>query len=96
MTTSKPKAVLFTKKGCLPCIKTKDYHNQIVAESPELAGTIVFMAKENHSALVESYQLDKYPTLLLLEDGICRGRVVGGKLVRWVLPGVMTLLGALE
>ena len=97
MTTSRARAVLFTKKGCLPCLKTKDLLNQLLTDSPDLGDVVSIMWKENHSALVESYNLELYPTLLIIdEEGTAVGRIVGGQLVRSVLPGVLTTLGALS
>ena len=44
------------------------------------------MKKENHSALVAAYELEKFPTLLLLtKEGEEVRRFVGGEQIRAVL-----------
>ena len=44
------------------------------------------MKKENHSALVESYSLSLYPTLLVVgPNGLEMDRFVGGKAIQKVI-----------
>ena len=67
-------------------MKTKEFAYDILEKHLHLGETISFLKKENHSALVESYQLNLYPTLLIVgPNGLEIERVVGGKAVREVL-----------
>ena len=76
------KAILFTKENCPPCARTQGFINSTVDEYLA-AEYLVVMKKENHSALVAAYELDKFPTLLLVNDkGQESSRVVGGKNIR--------------
>ena len=95
MTSSANHAVLFTKANCLPCIKTKDYLREVFEEDNDLGNYISVMKKENHSALVESYELNLYPTLLIVgPNGLEMDRVVGGKAIRKNLKGILIALRA--
>ena len=86
MLTSRIHAVLFTKEACPPCAKTKEFAYDILESNLNLAETISFMKKENHSALVETYSLSLFPTLLLVgPNGLELDRVVGGAAVREIL-----------
>ena len=86
MQTSRLHACLFTKEGCPPCIQTKEFAYDIIENNLHLAETLSFLKKENHSALIEAYQLNLYPTLLVIgPNGIEIERIVGGKAVREVL-----------
>ena len=83
MTTPISKAVLFIKESCAPCQKTKDFVETITSG---LSRNLVLMKKENHSALVAAYELEKFPTLLLLtKEGEEVRRFVGGEQIRAVL-----------
>ena len=67
-------------------MNTKEFAYDILEKHLHLGETISFLKKENHSALVESYQLNLYPTLLIVgPNGLEIERVVGGKAVREVL-----------
>ena len=67
-------------------MKTKEFAYDILEKNLHLGETISFLKKENHSALVESYQLNLYPTLLIVgPNGLEIERIVGGKAVREVL-----------
>ena len=84
--TSRLHAVLFTKEKCLPCELTKVKLLDIVTEHMGLNETISVLAKENHSALVEAYELKLYPTLLIVgPNGLEQERIVGGKKIREIL-----------
>ena len=86
MPISRLHACLFTKEGCPPCIKTKEFAYDVIENNLDLAETLSFMRKEAHSALVEAYQLNLYPTLLIVgPNGLEIERIVGGKAVREVL-----------
>ena len=58
----------------------------MIENNLDLSETLSFMRKEAHSALVEAYQLNLYPTLLIVgPNGLEIERIVGGKAVREVL-----------
>ena len=58
----------------------------MIENNLDLSEVLSFMKKENHSALVEAYQLNLYPTLLIVgPNGLEIERIVGGKAVREVL-----------
>ena len=79
-------AVLFTMDGCLPCKETKDFADALLEQHGEYYDYISFMKAENHSALVETYKLGLYPTLLIVgPSGHEVERVIGGVKVRLVL-----------
>ena len=82
--TSRLHAVLFTKESCAPCALTKEHLYDVLENNLGLNETISVMKKENHSALVEAYDLNLYPTLLIVgPDGIeVQERIVGGKKIR--------------
>ena len=82
--TSRLHAVLFTKENCAPCALTKEHLYDVLENNLGLNETISVMKKENHSALVEAYDLNLYPTLLIVgPDGIeVQERIVGGKKIR--------------
>ena len=83
MTTSRTHAVLFTKENCGPCTKTKEFIYDLLEHSLALNETLSFMKKENHGALVEAYDLNLYPTLLVVgPGGLELDRVVGGAAIR--------------
>ena len=86
MRTSRVHAVLFTKEACPPCAKTKEFAYDILENNLDLAETLSFMKKENHGALVETYSLSLFPTLLIVGPaGLEVQRVIGGKAIREVL-----------
>lgn len=81
--TSKSHAVLFTKEGCAPCEKTKEHIYNILELNLDLTETLSFMKKENHNALVETYSLSLFPTLLIVgPNGFELGRITGGAAIR--------------
>ena len=86
------KAILFTKEDCPPCIKTKEFINSTIDEYLA-AEYLVVMKKEYHSALVVAYELELFPTLLIVNDqGEETVRVVGGQRIRqniqYILEGI--------
>jgi hypothetical protein len=81
MTISKKRASLFTKDNCAPCLNTKAYIWDLYEEIlnwPMLDWLTVFR-KEDHPALIASFDIDLYPTLIIHQDGVEISRVVGGK-----------------
>ena len=80
MATSK--AILFTKEDCLPCAQTKLFISDVCDEKL-VADYLVTMQMENHSALVAAFELEKFPTLLIVTSlGEETSRIVGGKNIR--------------
>jgi hypothetical protein len=91
------RSVLFTKQDCLPCIQTKDALLNLLKLNPSCGNYIATLEKENHSALVVAYELEMYPTLLVVDDkGEEVGRFTGGKKVREYLPGVLATLRIMQ
>jgi thioredoxin-related protein len=86
------KAVLFTKEDCAPCLNTKAYIKKELDETL-VYDHLVVMKKENHSALVEAYELTLFPTLLIVDKkGEEITRVVGGNKIQaqleYILEGI--------
>ena len=94
MATSSPlHAVLFTKEVCGPCIQTKAFIEDLFAASPGLADELSILKKENHSALVDAYGLNLFPTLLIVgPNGTELNRFVGGRLIRDVIESELTTI----
>jgi hypothetical protein len=83
------KAILFTKEDCLPCSQTKLFISDVCDEQL-VHDYLVVMKKENHSALVAAYELELFPTLLLVNSqGEESNRIVGGKNIRRELPYIL-------
>ena len=90
MTTSRQRAVLFTKENCKPCELTKEL---VFALKHDLHEHLSVMRKENHSALVAAYELELYPTLLIVDDhGDEISRIVGGQKIRDNIVNILTTL----
>ena len=71
------KAVLFTKENCAPCLNLKASLARLPDDKTE---HLTIMNSENHPALVAAYELEKFPTLLLLNtEGEEITRIIGGK-----------------
>ena len=82
-TSSRLHAVLFTKEKCKPCIQTKEFIYDFLDNYLDLINELSILKKENHSALVEAYELNLYPTLLIVgPNGTELERVVGGAAIR--------------
>ena len=88
-------AVLFTKDECAPCFKTKVHVATLFQGRPELAEHFSQLAKENHPALIEAYEINLFPTLLITDQNI-KGdqsnevdRIIGGKAVRENLEAIL-------
>jgi len=91
------RALLFCKDNCGPCQVTKDFLDVLLTEVPALGNYITVMDKDNHTALVGIYGLDKFPSLLMVDsDGEEIARLVGGQLVREDLRGVLFALRAID
>ena len=87
------KVSLFTKENCAPCLNTKQYiydnFYQDEADWP-LLDLLTIFRKEDHPALVESFDLNLYPTLVIHQDGKIIDKVVGGKNIRGSLRYLLT------
>lgn len=84
-------AVLFTKEDCSPCTETKDFLKDLLTYEVGLGMYISVLRKEHHSQLVETYSLDTYPTLLVVDAmGEEMTRVIGGKKIREVLKETLS------
>lgn len=94
---SRPHAILFTKENCGPCFKTKVHVATLLQGEPRLGEYFSQMAIENHSALREAYDLNLFPTLIIVDQNI-KGendeveRIVGGKAIREQLEGLLTTI----
>lgn len=86
-------AVLFTKDKCAPCVGAKSKLKEVLDENPNFANAISVMQKENHPALVSAYDLQLFPTLLIVDSlGEERDRIVGGSKIIDQLKGVLFTL----
>lgn len=93
--TSKTRASLFTKEDCLPCAQTKQYiYDNFYQDETDwpLLDQLTLFRKEDHPALVASFSLELYPTLIVHRDGVEVQRVVGGKNIRGNLRYILTEL----
>ena len=93
MTTSKTKVSLFTKEDCLPCAQTKQYiYDNFYQDETDwpLLDLLTIFRKEDHPALVASFDLSLYPTLVVHQDGEIIDKVVGGKNIRGNLRYILT------
>lgn len=90
-------AVLFTKDNCVPCQKVKEHVSYLLEGEPSLGRYLSVMKKENHSSLVEAYELTLFPVLLIVDSaGNEMGRLTGGRLVTSDLRGVLVTLRAFD
>ena len=87
MTTSKPaRLVFFKKEGCEPCKRAAEDLQLVLELHPEYGQYVSVMWKENASALVAAFELELYPTVLILDkDSNELSRKVGGSILtqRW-------------
>lgn len=83
MATSSPhKLIFFKKEGCGPCAQAQENLTTVLKDNPELGLHVATMQKENHPALVVSYDLHTYPTVLIMDqEGQELSRKVG---VSWL------------
>ena len=91
MTTSK--AILFVKQDCAPCQLVKDHMNSVLEKSPGYGRQILVMKESKYPVLVEEYNVDLFPTLLIIDsEGEEMGRIVGGRNIAMDLRGVLFAL----
>ena len=68
METSKPyKLILFKKENCAPCMNVGLILNPILEANPKYRPLITVLQKEHHTQLVKEYNLNMYPTLIILD-----------------------------
>lgn len=82
MTTSKPtKLVFFKKHECTPCKHAQQELSRVLDKHPELQKYVVILQKEEHPALVAAFELNLYPTVLIMDKDQEVSRKVGA---RWL------------
>ena len=70
-TSRKPhRMILFKKKDCAPCAHAMRSLEEVLATNPDFRQHVVVLQKENHPALVASYELEQYPTVLVLDRSV--------------------------
>ena len=78
--TSKARFVLFKKENCKPCARLQKYLDKYLPDHLDYAEHLSVMQIENHTALRHAYDLDLFPTLLIVDgEGKELDRIVGGK-----------------
>ena len=86
-------AVLFTKDGCAPCVGAKEKLTEITEEHPNYWTAISVLQKKNHPALLVAYDIQKFPTLLVVDSlGEEQGRIVGANNIIKQLQGILFTL----
>nr|BAR36115.1 hypothetical protein [uncultured Mediterranean phage uvMED] len=75
--TSRKHLVLFKKENCPPCGRVAQRLESIISREPDLVHQISVLRKEYHSALLAAYDIDLFPTMLLVDS-------YGEELDRWV------------
>lgn len=74
------KLVLFKMKDCTPCLNASTALDKVLKKHPEFIPYTSQLWKENHPALVISYKLELFPTLIILDKALDEiNRVVGSK-----------------
>ena len=89
------RATLFTKEDCLPYTQTKKflYDNFYQDEADfRLLDVLTVLRREDHPAFINAFEVDRFPTLVIHEDGKEIDRVVGGKVIRGNLRYILTEL----
>ena len=89
------RAILFCKDDCLPCTWTKGELLKIFDTNPEYKQNITTLRKETHPSLVGAYQVERFPTLVIVDSlGEEQGKLVGGENIRSQLLGILFALNA--
>jgi hypothetical protein len=87
MKTSKPaRLVFFKKEGCGPCDMAAKALKQVLDQHPDYSQYISIIQKEDAPALVAAYELQMYPTVLIMDkDSHELSRKVGSSYLtqRW-------------
>lgn len=69
VTSNKPHSLAFFKKReCLPCAAADATLRGVLNSTPEYRDYINVFQKEDHPALVAAFDLNLYPTVLILND----------------------------
>jgi thiol-disulfide isomerase/thioredoxin len=95
MTTSKPaRLVFFKKKGCEPCKAAAEALQLVLNEYPQYESFVSVIFKENAPSLVAAYELELYPTVLIMDkDRNELSRKVGSSMLtqRWWFKALTAL-----
>ena len=68
MTTSKPARLIFFKKeGCGPCEMALDALKTVLEQRPDYRQIVTIIQKEKVPSLVAAYELELYPTVLIMD-----------------------------
>ncbi len=87
------KAVLFVKQSCAPCQLVKEHMNSVLEKKPGYGRHISVMKESKYPVLVEEYNVDLFPTLLIIDpEGEEMGRIVGGRNIAMDIRGVLFAL----
>ena len=86
------KAVLFTKENCAPCLNLKAFLARFPDDKTE---HLTIMNSEHYPTLMGAYDIDKFPTLMLLNgEGEEITRIVGGKKIEANLLNTLNPINA--
>jgi hypothetical protein len=67
-------------KNCAPCLNASAALDKVLKKHPEFTSYTSQLWKENHPSLVVSYELELFPTLIILDKALDEiNRVVGSK-----------------
>ena len=84
------KALLFTRDNCRLCAKTKKFISEL---DEDLTGHLKMLSKEKHTALVQAYRIQFYPTVVLLDyRGFEIDRMTGGEAIRFYLESFLSTI----
>ena len=87
------RAILFCKDDCLPCTLTRDKLQEILTDHPGYGANITKLRQETHPSLVGAYEVDKFPTLVIVDPlGEEQGKLIGGIAIRDQLKGILFTL----
>ena len=88
-------ALLFTKKECPPCLRTKQYVSRMLNDESDLKEFITLFDKETQTQMVREYNLTLFPSLVVVDsDGIEVDRLVGGNVVTSNIRSVLLSMRA--
>lgn len=79
-TFSPHKLVLFKMKDCAPCLNASMTLDKVIHKHPEFVPYSSQLWKENHPSLVATYELELFPTLIILNSDLDEiNRITGSK-----------------
>lgn len=67
----------FTADWCQPCKKTKPIVAEIQRDVSDVKFQIIDV--DDNDDLVKTFEIRSVPTFILLEDGVEKNRIIGGK-----------------